>query len=143
MAYSKAIRDRFVERTLEKYGSRMVESIKEGIAENRYDGTGELLQSVSKQTNVNDEYLTGIMSLAMAIHGRYQDINATHKYKLKTENPNKNRSHYKPKVKRDGFYTRNVMGNLNGIIYSLLYGLTDEVVKGIKEELHQTKIEFM
>ena len=143
MIQSKAVRDRFIERTLDKYGDRMIQSIREGIIDNRYEGTGELLQSVRKQTNASDEYLSGVLSLAMAMHGRYNDINATHKYKLKTENPEKNRSHYKPKTKRTGFYTRNVMGNLNGIIYSILYGLTDEVVAGIKEELHQTKIEFM
>jgi len=143
MVYSKAVRDKFVQRTLDKYGLKIVESIRSGIADNQYDGTGELYQSVDKDVNVNEEYLTGVMSIAMALHGRHLDILATHKHKLKTENPENNHKLYKSKIKRNGFYTRNVMGNLNGIIYSLLYGLTDEVVAGIKEELHQTKIEFM
>jgi hypothetical protein len=134
-----AIKQVFISRILEKYGARMENSIREGIVANRYHGEGEMAQSIDHIVQGNDELLSGILGIAMVMHGRWQDINASHKYKLRTENPDTNRKRYNPPVKREGFYTRNVYGHLNGIIYSILYGLTDEVIADIKHELEQAK----
>lgn len=135
----KQIKQLFITRVLEKYGARMENSIREGIVANRYHGEGDMAGSLDHIVQGNDEFLSGMMSIAMVMHGRFQDINATHKHKLRTENPDSNRKRYNPPVKREGFYTRNVYGHLNGIIYSILYGLTDEVIADIKNELELVK----
>lgn len=132
---NRTVKQVFITRVLEKYGTQMEDAIRQGIAENQYHGGGNMQQSVDHIVQGNDGFLSGILQLAMVMHGRFQDINATHKYKLKSENPDTNRKRYNPPVAREGFYTINVMGHLNGIVYSLLYGLTDEVISGIRNEL--------
>lgn len=136
---NSSVKQLFITRVLEKYGARMENSIREGIVANRYQGEGDMAGSIDHLVQGNDELLSGILGIAMVMHGRYQDIMASHKYKLKTENPDSNRKRYNPPVKREGFYTRNVYGHLNGIIYSILYGLTDEVIADIKNELELAK----
>ncbi|WP_297095598.1 hypothetical protein [uncultured Draconibacterium sp.] len=135
MITDKLIQQRFVETILEKYGARIEEAIKQGITENRYQGSGTLYSSVSNSVQASPDYFNGLLAIGMKLRGRFLDIQATHKYKWNTENPEKNKKSYQKTTKPTGFYSRNAYGSIGSIVYSLMYYLTDDVVQGIKQEL--------
>ncbi len=139
MITNRAIQQRFVATVLEKYGAKIEDAIRQGIIANRYQGEGKLLSSLDNKVDASPDYFNGVLSIAMDIHGRFQDILATHKHKWATENPDENRKRYQKNTRREGFYSRNAYGSIGSIVYSLMYYLTDDVVQGIKQELEAIK----
>ncbi len=135
MITQRVIQQRFVETVLSKYGNKIEEAIRQGIIENRYKGEGALLNSIGSSVTSSPDYFNGVLAITMDLHGRFQDILATHKYKWKTENPEENMRRYQKNASRTGFYSRNAYGSIGSIVYSLMHYLTDDVIQGIKQEL--------
>lgn len=135
---STEIKTEFVRQVLDKYGKKLMDAFEKSIRERDLIKDEILLSSLGYNVVTGDKFMDGMLQIVFVMHRRYQDMNAYRKpVKLKTENPEKNSRHYnKPKQKKTpGWYTHNVYGHLNSMIYSLLYYLDDEMVKYIKEKL--------
>jgi hypothetical protein len=125
------IRKKFVRDALTEHGEMLLDIFESDIMKLKLINSEELLSSLDYDV-LSGNNIDGTLSIKFSLHGRFQDIGAGRKM----ESTSSNRDYAtKKKRKAKKWYTHNVFGSLNNLIYSLLYGLTHETKQLIKNDL--------
>ncbi len=120
----------FVREVLSRKGQEMQNAIIRSITREGLSNPGEGISS-----RLVDDSGGTYFELELPILRRFQDMGAPLRSGLTAENV---MSGNLPMLKGKKFavYNRNVWGYFNGIARELMYGLTDDVVKRIKDQLN-------
>lgn len=126
------IQAKFVERVLKEEGAELHKNQSRAIAKLLHFHSNRLSEGRDMDVDT-DEGMDGELSLTMPGYGRVLDI------KPKNRTPFKD---FKAQRRRKAFpiYNRFVFGHYFTIAYRLMYGLTEEVAEGIREELGDMRI---
>lgn len=116
-----SISDRFIARTLQSAGERMLARQKEAILTEVTERTGNL--RLGRTVTVISGQDGGTMIFEHRIYERFLDIRKPGTGKAKT------------KIRR--IHNRFVMGMYNNVAYRLLHGFTDEVQAAMAEDIRR------
>ena len=130
------IKVEFVRQELEKIGISINEQEERSIRKYLHFRTGRLLNDRTRVVNQGD-FLDGELSMTHPDYKRFLDIKKRPK---PSQNVEAWRNRTRGKLKSYPIHNRIIMGNYNQLGYNLLYGFTDEVAKGIKNELDNQTI---
>lgn len=128
------IKKKFVRDALTEHGELLLDTFESDIMKLKLLYSEDLLNSLDYDVFSQGE-MDGLMTVKFSLHGRFQDMGAGREAKIESTDTNGDLVKGGRKAKR--WYTRNVFGTLNNLIYTLLYGLTDEVKQAIVSNLSE------
>jgi hypothetical protein len=133
------IRRQFVNRVLVHGGRLMMGSMIDSINKMDLIKSRFLIDSLKMSVNTDSSEYEGRLSFRFATYGRFQDMGAG----LTKTDEMEDVLHFLGKRKRSikrtprKWYTRNVYGNMNTIINSLMHGYSDHIKAAIKQQLEE------
>ena len=133
------IKKQFIKETLTKHGESLIHLFEQSIAQNNLINKGELLNSLDYEVKASGDF-GGELLVKFITYGRFQDMGAGKK-KKKSQQEELLASFIKRRKKNERkpvkWYTRNVYGSLNTLIYLIENGLDDATINTIKKNLEE------
>lgn len=140
MADVLEIKKEFIRQSLNRGGQLMLGDMVKSINKLDLIDSQQLIGNIRFKVDTGSQDYDGRLSFSFPRHGRFQDMGAgrssTDQMMDELSFLGKPRRSIK-RVPRK-WYTRNVYGNLNTIINSLMHGYTEEAKAAIKKQLEQT-----
>ena len=130
------IKVEFVIQELEKIGVSINNDQTRSIKKYLHFRTGHLMNDRTFDVD-KGRFMDGKLTITHPDYERFLDIKKRPK---SSQNVADWKKRTRGKLKSYPIHNRIIMGNYNQLGYNLLYGLTDEVAKGIKNELHNQTI---
>jgi hypothetical protein len=124
----------FIHRAVEKYAHDVVTAMQRSIVKNNAIKTGALRDSLSAAANDN------VGKLMFKEYGRFIDMGVGRGKNLSQvkEKQDKLSKGSRKLRKRKKIYSPIAYGKLNGLMGDIMYGLTEETIAAIKNELQNT-----
>jgi hypothetical protein len=124
----------FIHRAVEKYASDVVQAMQRSITKNNAIKTGALRDSLSASVNDN------VGKLMFKEYGRFIDMGVGRGKNLSQvkQKQDKLTKGTRKLRKRKKIYSPIAYGKLNGLMGDIMYGLTEETIAAIKNELQNT-----
>lgn len=118
----------FIHKCVQSYVNEVVTAMDRSIRKNNVVATGALRNSLSNAVNEN------VGKLIFLEYGRFVDMGVGRGKSLADIGKDKS----KKLRKKKRIYSPIAYGKLNGLISDLMFGLTEETIATIKNELNQT-----
>lgn len=124
----------FIHRAVEKYANDVVQAMHRSITKNNAIKTGALRDSLSASANDN------VGKLMFKEYGRFIDMGVGRGKNLSQvkQKQDKLTKGTRKLRKRKKIYSPIAYGKLNGLMGDIMYGLTEETIAAIKNELQNT-----
>jgi hypothetical protein len=124
----------FIHRAVEKYANDVVQAMQRSITKNNAIKTGALRDSLSASANDN------VGKLMFKEYGRFIDMGVGRGKNLSQvkQKQDKLTKGTRKLRKRKKIYSPIAYGKLNGLMGDIMYGLTEETIAAIKNELQNT-----
>lgn len=132
MATRNDIKLAFIRRSCERYGKETVEAMVQAAKRMKVKDRGDLLASIGFKVASRDNAQGGV-EIIMADHGPFQDMGVGRGASLAVTNGKRRSRLTRRRPKK--FYSPVAYGHLNSLIGMLQFGLVEEVVEEIKNEL--------
>lgn len=134
-----SIRKEFIKRVLVHGGRLMMNDMTQSIRKMDLVKSGLLINSLRMAVDTDSAEYDGRLSFRFAAHGRFQDMGAGRTKTDEMEDVLAFLGKRKRSIKRSPrkWYTRNVYGNMNTIINSLMNGYSENIKASIKQQLEK------